>query len=167
MITGILIIPYCRLSEGGRVVKAVRFYQLAGDVNRTAAILDRALWRCSTALVRMSDVLTHHNNAHSNVHNGNNNNVVDFLFLIPRGLKMLPVHPTGPAVTGESILADYWDMRHYTESQPAVTPHADLSGAVQAIGEDHLVLESYLLLPFSYHHYCLAGWLSIFMTFLT
>lgn len=116
-------------------MKAVRFYQLAGDVNRTAAILDRALWRCSTALVRMSNVLTHHHNAHSNMHNDNNNNsVVDFLFLIPRGLKTLPVHPNGPAVTGESILADYWDMRHYTESQPAVT-YADLSGAIQAIGE--------------------------------
>ena len=122
------------------MVKAVRFYQLAGDVNRTAAILDRALWRCSTALVRMSNVLTHHHNAHSNMHDDSNNSVVDFLFLIPRGLKTLPVHPNGPAVTGESILADYWDMRHYTESQPAVS-HTDLSGAMQAIGEDHSILE--------------------------
>ena len=127
-----------RLFESGRVVKAVRFYQLAGDNSRIAALLDRALWRCSTALVRMSNVLTHHHNAHSNMHDDSNNSVVDFLFLIPRGLKTLPVHPNGPAVTGESILADYWDMRHYTESQPAVSLK-DLPGILQAIGEKHLL----------------------------
>ena len=133
---------FCRLSEGGRVVKAVRFYQLAGDNNRTAAILDRALWRCSTALVRMSNVLTDHHNSLSNINSSNNDSMVEFLFLIPRGLRMLPVHPNGPAVTGQSIEADYWDTRHYVESQPAV-PLKDLSGTIQAIGMNSLLLESY------------------------
>jgi hypothetical protein len=117
------------------VVKAVRFYQLAGDINRTAAILDRALWRCSTALVRMSTVLTvHHINNDNN--NSSSSSVADFLFLIPRGLRMHPVHPSGPSVTGQTTLADYWDLRHYSESQPAV-PLKDLTGTIQAMGENY------------------------------
>lgn len=125
------------------MVKAVRFYQLAGDVNRTAAILDRALWRCSTALVRMSTVLTVHQSNNNN--NSSSSSVVDFLFLIPKGLRMHPVHPGGPSVTGQTIIADYWDLRHYSESQPAV-PLKDLTGSIQAIGENHFLLQSFSIL---------------------
>ena len=125
------------------MVKAVRFYQLAGDINRTAAILDRALWRCSTALVRMSTVLTVHHSKNNYNDNSSSSGVVDFLYFIPRGLRMHPVHPSGPSVTGQTTLADYWDMRHYSESQPAV-PLKDIFGTIQAIGEDQLfLLESF------------------------
>ena len=119
------------------MVKAVRFYQLAGDIDRTAAILDRALWRCCTALVRMSTVLTvHYSNSNSNKNSSSSSGIVDFLFLIPKGLRMHPVHPSGPSVTGQTTLADYWDLRHYSESQPAV-PRTDLTGTIQAIGENN------------------------------
>ena len=117
------------------MVKAVRFYQLAGDVNRTAAIIDRALWRCCTALVRMSTVLTVHQSNNS-YNNSSSSSVAEFLFLIPRGLRMHPVHPSGPSVTGQTTLADYWDLRHYSESQPSV-PLKDLTGTTQAIGGNH------------------------------
>jgi hypothetical protein len=130
------------------VVKAVRFYQLAGDINRTAAILDRALWRCSTALVRMSTVLTVHNsnsNSNNNDNSSSSSGVVDFLILIPKGLRMHPVHPSGPSVTGQTILADYWDLSHYSESQPAVLLK-DLTGTIQAIGDNHFLLKPFSIL---------------------
>ena len=39
-----------------------------------------------------------------------------YLPLIPRGLRIRPVSPRGPVLTGDSTLADYTDLRHYPET---------------------------------------------------
>ena len=101
-------------SSAGRVTKAVRFYQLAGDLDRTNALVDRTLWRCSSALVTVSQILSAHEKTIpflSGVGAGTR-----YLPLIPRGLRMRPVYPRGPVLTGDSTLADFTDLRHYPET---------------------------------------------------
>lgn len=48
--------------SGVEIVKAMRWYQLAGDLNRCNALLDRAMWHCCTATVNASKALSLHNN---------------------------------------------------------------------------------------------------------
>jgi hypothetical protein len=97
-------------SSGGRVVKALRFYQLAGDRQRSEAVLDRALWRLSTAVVRASQALEREPRA------GESAAVWVGVFpLLPRGLRMHPMRPRGPCRRGDYTTADYWDLKHYIE----------------------------------------------------
>lgn len=118
-------------------MKALRFYQLAQDWDRTNALLDRTLWRCITALINVSAALTSYETSSAGPTGDAN---ARFFFLIPRGLKVLPVYPRGAVLTGESVLADYWDLRHYPESRSRsrATPEGNgrsLVGDTIALGE--------------------------------
>jgi hypothetical protein len=96
--------------SGARVVKALRFFQLAGDQQRSEALLDRALWRLSTAVVRASQALEREPRA------GESAAVWAGVFpLLPRGLQMHPMRPRGPCRRGDYTTADYWDLNHYIE----------------------------------------------------
>lgn len=121
-------------------MKALRFYQLAQDWDRTNALLDRALWRCITALINVSAALTAHESSSATPAGGSE---ARFFFLIPRNLRVHPVYPRGAVLTGESTLADYWDLRHYPESRskPRATPEGNgrsLVGDTAALGESLL-----------------------------
>jgi hypothetical protein len=128
------------LSSGGKVIKALRFYQLAQDWHRTNALLDRALWRCITALINVSAALTSYESSSTDPTGDADNR---FFYLIPRHLRVLPVYPRGAVLTGESTLADYWDLRHYPESRSRhrVTPERhgrSRVGDTAALGESAL-----------------------------
>lgn len=104
---------------GMRVVKALRFFQLAGDGQRSRALLDRALWRLSTAVVRASQALEREPRA------GDSAAVWTRVYpLLPRGLRLLPVRPRGPCRRGDYTKADYWDLNHYIEHHDDTTSNA-------------------------------------------
>jgi hypothetical protein len=121
-------------------VKALRFYQLAQDWDRTNALLDRTLWRCITALINVSAALTSYESSSAGPTGDAD---YRFFFLIPRHLRVRPVYPRGAVLTGESTLADYWDLRHYPESRSRTraTPEGhgrSLVGDTTALGESAL-----------------------------
>ena len=130
-------------SGGGKIVKALKLFQCAGDYDRTCVLLDRAMWRCCTALVNTSYALSSNQaDLGSNSRSadlGSNSRQMDLgsssrqvdqedekkmssrlLFLIPRNLKMYPVYPRGAVVLGEETEIEcglsHIDMRHYVEA---------------------------------------------------
>jgi hypothetical protein len=104
------------------VIKAMRFYQLAGDVDRSIALLDRALWRCCSAVVNASDALR--TSPSSSLENEG------LLYLLPKGLQMNLVKPRGPVVRGDDSLADFWDLRYYIEAVSGGLCHDGVSNLV-------------------------------------
>lgn len=121
-------------------MKALRFYQLAQDWDRTNALLDRTLWRCITALINVSAALTSYESSSAGPTGDAD---ARFLYLIPRHLRVLPVYPRGAALTGENAPADYWDLRHYPESQSR--PIATLEGQGRSlVGDTNALGESFL-----------------------
>ena len=100
---------------GLAVVKALRFFQLGGDLQRSHALLDRALWRLSTAVIHASQSLEREAQTSPTV--AESATVWKNIFpSLPRGLRLLPMKPRGPSRRGENTVADYWDLRHYVES---------------------------------------------------
>ena len=133
--------------SAGKVVKALQFYQRAGDSDRTYALLDRTLWRCCTALVEASQALNRHpSSGISSSSSVNSVRGVDegrmtsrYLYLIPRNLKIHPVRPRGASVWGVSGTSDHWDLRHYVESAERRQGISGMDG-----GEDVLTLGNHL-----------------------
>ena len=103
-------------------MKAIQFYQRASDFDRTNALIDRALWRCCTALVTASIALSTSESSTSTSSSSSNQEGREqsfkYLFLIPRNLKLYPVAPRDARVAGEinNFEADFIDLRHYPES---------------------------------------------------
>ena len=101
-------------------MKAIQFYQRASDFDRTNALIDRALWRCCTALVTTSIALSTSesstSSSSSNQEGGEQS--LKYLLLIPRNLKLFPVAPRDAHVAGEinNFKTDFIDLRHYPES---------------------------------------------------
>ena len=115
-------------------MKAIQFYQRASDFNRTNALIDRALWRCCTALVTTSIALSAsdsmESSSSSSSSNPENNELYrKYLFLIPRNLKLHPVAVRDARVAGEiyNAQADFIDLRHYPESN---SQNSEISKAV-------------------------------------
>ena len=113
-------------------MKAIQFYQRASDFNRTNALIDRALWRCCTALVTTSIGLSASDSMESSSSSSNPENnelYLKYLFLIPRNLKLHPVAVRDARVAGETYnaQADFIDLRHYPESN---SQNSEISKAV-------------------------------------
>jgi len=100
---------------GRAVVKALRFFQLGDDLQRSNALLDRALWRLCTAVIQASKSLEKEEQTSPMI--AESATVWKNIFpSLPRGLRLLPMKPRGPSRRGDSVVADYWDLRHYVES---------------------------------------------------
>lgn len=103
-------------------MKAMQFYQRAGDYDRTNALIDRALWRCCTALINASVALSSADSVESSSSSSlqkNKKQSSKYLFLIPRNLKLYPVRVRDAILLGEKSTcshADHMDLRHYPES---------------------------------------------------
>jgi hypothetical protein len=103
-----------RCAEAGvEAVRALRWFQLAGDEARSTALLDRAWWRLCVAAVRLSQALDREPQA---VGAAPTAAVWSTVFpLMPRGLRMLPMAPRGACRRGDRTKADFWDVRRYPE----------------------------------------------------
>ena len=103
------------IPTGRAVVKALRFFQLGDDLQRSHALLDRALWRLCTAVIQASQSLEKETQTSPMV--AESATVWKNIFpSLPRGLRLLPMKPRGPSRRGDSVVADYSDLRHYVES---------------------------------------------------
>ena len=117
-----------RCAEPGvEVVRALRFFQLAGDEARSRALLDRAWWRLCVAAVRLSQALEREPQAAGAA--PTSAVWTDVFPLMPRGLRMLPMVPRGACRRGDRTTADFWDVRRYPES----TEEAGIGGARTAV----------------------------------
>jgi hypothetical protein len=101
-------------ATAAEVVKAMTFFQEAGDTMRSEALLDRALWRCCTATVNLSQALTY-----SDARDGADASVgkLELLPSFPRNLRLRPMKPRGAAVRGDVTSGNFMDLRHYEEFQ--------------------------------------------------
>jgi hypothetical protein len=106
---------------GGRVVKALKFFQLAGDVDRSRAILDRALWRCCEAVIVASQALAAAATAVNRDDNTGStaatlSNIDSVLPLLPRGLTLHAYTPRAPYMRGRTPFSAFQDLNHYPEA---------------------------------------------------
>ena len=117
---------------GRAVVKALRFFQLGGDLQRSNALMDRALWRLCTAVIQASQSLERE--AQTSPMVAESATVWKNIFpSLPRGLRLLPMKPRGPSRRGDNTVADYWDLRHYVESVSAETNSPNASTATSRL----------------------------------